>query len=286
MIDKSQARRAFSRAAGDYDESAVLQREINERMADRLKYVRLQPERVIDIGCGTGVACDLLLKRYPKSELVALDFALPMVELATRRGRWLRHPKGVCADMEQLPLQSSSVDLIYSNVALQWCTNLEETFREFRRVLRPEGLLMFSTFGPDTLREIREAWAEVDGDSHVSPFADMHDIGDALVKAGFADPVMDAEWMTLTYENVDRLMRDIKAIGAHNVTSERSRGLTGKARMNRFRDAYEAFRVDGRLPSTWEVVYGHAWAPMHAPQRRDADGVTHVSIDALRGASG
>ena len=282
MIDKQQARKAFSKAAPDYDDSAVLQREINQRMFDRLQYIRLEPARILDIGCGTGIAIDLLQKRYPKSELVALDFAMPMVEMAVRRGRWLKRPRGICADMEQLPLRDGAVDLIYSNVALQWCTDVDKTFREFRRVLRPGGLLMFSTFGPDTLREVRDAWASVDGDSHVTPFADMHDIGDSLMRTGFAEPVMDAEWINLTYENVDGLMRDIKAIGAHNVTSKRSRGLTGKGRMQQFRDAYEAFRADGRLPSTWEVVYGHAWAPESALQPRDESGATYVSVDALR----
>jgi malonyl-CoA O-methyltransferase len=190
----------------------------------------------------------------------------------------LRRPATVCADLEQLPLATASVDLIYSNAALQWCTDLEGTLRDLRRVLRPGGLLMFSTFGPDTLKELRQAWSEVDRKPHVSPFLDMHDIGDMLMKSRFAEPVMDAEFITMTYDNPRQLMRDIKGIGAHNAMEGRHRGLTGKQRMERFMQAYEQFRAQGRLPSTWEVVYGHAWAP---EQVQDEEGVTRIAIDSI-----
>jgi len=264
LIDKAQARRAFSRAARRYDEAAALQREIGARMLSRLDYVRLQPQVVLDAGTGTGEACDHLLRRYPKAQIIALDFALPMLRRAARRGRWLRRPRCLCADIERLPLADDSVDLIYSNVTLQWCNDLEGAFREFHRVLRPDGLLMFSTFGPDTLRELREAWSAVDGAVHVSPFYDMHDIGDALLRVGLADPVMDVDRMTVTYDSVDGLMRDLKLLGAHNVASGRPKGLTGRGRMQAMRAAYECFRHEGRLPASYEVVYGHAWAPQVA----------------------
>jgi malonyl-CoA O-methyltransferase len=278
MIDKHQARRAFSRAADDYDEAAVLQREIGRRMFERLHYIRLQPGVIVDAGAGTGEACALLLKHYPQSKVVALDFALPMLQRARRRGRLLKRPLPLCADLEQLPLAAHSVDLLYSNAALQWCTDLSSTFREFRRVLRPGGLLMFTTFGPDTLMELRSAWAQVDDDCHASTFVDMHDIGDMLVAAQFADPVIDAENITMTYEGIDQLLQDIKRIGAQNATSRRSRGMTGKQRMQRFRQAYEGFRRNGRLPSTWEIIYGHAWAPLQVTE----EGVTTIPLETLR----
>lgn len=261
MIDKLQARQAFSRAAPRYDEVALLQREIGQRMIDRLDLVTLQPRLILDLGAGTGVATAQLAQRYRKAKLLALDFALPMLLRARKRGRWLRRPACLCADLEQLPLTDQCVDLIYSNAALQWSNDLDQAFGEFLRVLRPGGLLMFSTFGPDTLKELRAAWSEVDGYAHVSRFPDMHDLGDALVRARFADPVMDVDRMTLTYQQVGGLMQDLKVMGAHNVTAERPRGLTGKGRMQAMRAAYEQFRVDGRLPASYEVVYGHAWAP-------------------------
>lgn len=278
-IDKRQARRAFSRAADTYDQAAVLQREIGERMLERLDYVKLRPEVVLDAGCGTGVAAEALIKRYRKARILALDFALPMLQHTRRRGAWLRRPQCICGDIEHLPLPGLSVDLVFSNAVLQWSLDLNRVFSELLRVLRPGGLLMFTTFGPDTLKELRAAWSAVDGHSRVSPFTDMHDIGDALVRAGFADPVMDAEWMTLTYEAVDDLMRDLKVLGAANATSGRPRGMTGKGRFDAMRAAYEPFRTAGRLPATYEVVYGHAWAPA---QRRRPDGSTGVALESIR----
>lgn len=186
----------------------------------------------------------------------------------------------VCGDVEHLPFQDQQVDLLVSNAVLQWSSDLARVFGEFLRVLKPGGLLMFTTFGPDTLKELRAAWSLVDGYSHVSPFVDMHDIGDLLVRSGFADPVMDAEWLTLTYPDADALMRDLKVLGAGNATAERPRGMTGKKRFDALRAAYEPYRRDGRLPATYEVVYGHAWAPA---QRRGRNGEVLVSPDLLRG---
>ncbi|MDF1528534.1 MAG: malonyl-ACP O-methyltransferase BioC [Sedimenticola sp.] len=261
-IDKRQARLAFSRAAEQYDQVAVLQREIGQRMLDRLALVRLQPEVILDVGAGTGVATAALASRYRKSSIFALDFAFPMLLQTRKRGSWLRKPRCICGDLELLPLADQSVDLIYSNAAIQWSNDLDSTFGEFRRVLRPGGLLMFTTFGPDTLKELRAAWAAVDEGSHVSNFIDMHDVGDALLRAGMADPVMDVDRMMLTYERVTGLMRDLKVLGAHNVNSDRQRGLTGKGRLQAMQSAYEMFRTDeGVLPASYEVVYGHAWAP-------------------------
>jgi malonyl-CoA O-methyltransferase len=277
-IDKEQARRAFERAATRYDEVAVLQREIGRRMLERLDYVRLAPGTVLDAGCGTAVATAELAQRYPDADVVALDFAHGMLRHARGRGGFARAPHWVCGDIEALPLAGGSVDLVYSNAALQWSTDLAATFADLARVLRPGGLLMFSTFGPDTLAELRAAWAQVDGDSHVSGFPDMHDVGDLLVRARFADPVMDCERLTVTYATVDDLMRDLKLLGAHNVTARRARGLTGRGRLAAMRAAYERFRRDGRLPATYEVVYGHAWAPL---QRQEGPGVTAVPVSAI-----
>ena len=269
-IDKQRARTAFSRAADNYDAAAVLQQEIGRRVLERLQWVKLQPKDILDLGCGTGAQADDLLRRYPKARLYALDFALPMLRLASRRGRWLRRPRCICADMEQLPLAADSMDLIHSNLAFQWSAQPGQLFAECLRVLRPGGLLSFTSFGPDTLKELRAAWRQVDERAHVSPFIDMHDLGDLLVQTGWAAPVMDVEYLSLTYAQVDDLMRDLKSIGAHNASTQRSPGLTGKGRMQAMRQAYEAFRQNGVLPATYEIVYGHAWAPEpgQQPSRR------------------
>jgi malonyl-CoA O-methyltransferase len=282
-IDKAAARRAFDAAAGGYDRVAVLQREIGARMLERLGCIRLDPKRVLDLGCGTGLALGGLARRCRRAEILALDFSINMLGHARRRGHWLNRPRVICADAEQLPLADDSVDLVFSNATLQWVNDLDGTFRELLRVLRPGGLLLFSTFGPDTLRELRAAWAAVDRGEHVSPFLDMHDIGDALVRARFADPVLDVERMTLTYNDVYGLMRDLKQLGAHNASSGRARGLTGRGRLAALRDAYERERRDGRLPATYEVVHGHAWVTAKAQRQfATADGVA-VPLDAVAG---
>jgi len=278
LIDKRATRRAFERAATSYDEAAMLQREISTRMLERLDYVRLRPATILELGCGTGQGIDALAKRWRQSRIIALDLAEAMLQRARRRGTWLNRPRPLCADLEALPLADDSVDLVISNATLQWAGDLARAFAELRRVLRPEGLLMFTTFGPDTLIELRRAWATADSGAHahVSPFLDMHDIGDALVRAGFADPVMDAERITMTYANVRDLMRDLKAIGGRNALHERPRALTGRATLAAMEAAYEQERRDGRLPSTWEVVYGQAWMPAGAKapaQQPTADGV-------------
>jgi len=281
-IDKRRARRAFEAAAADYDLAAVLQREIADRLLERLDYIRLEPRRVLDLGCGTGYTVDPLHRRYRRALVIALDFALPMLHQARRRGSWLRRPQCLCADVESLPLAEGSVDLILSNATLQWCNDLNGTFRECLRVLRPGGLLLFTTFGPDTLKELRAAWSEVDGHSHVSPFPDMHDLGDALVRTRFADPVMDTERLTVTYERLRDLMADLKGIGARNATDRRPRGLTGPQRLAALEAAYERHRRDGRLPASYEVVYGHAWAPEQKP----ITGGVAIPLSAVRGAIG
>jgi malonyl-CoA O-methyltransferase len=292
-IDKASARRSFDRAASGYDAAAFLQREIGGRLLERLDYCRLTPKTILDLGCGTGQAIGALMRRYPRARVIALDFALGMLRLARRRGTWFNRPRVLCADAEALPLADGCVDLIVSNAALQWCNDLDRTFSDLLRVLRPGGLLMFTSFGPDTLRELRAAWAVADGlpagpaqtrvqpQTHVSPFVDMHDLGDALVRARFAEPVMDAEHLTLTYADLRGLMRDLKGIGAHNAASDRPRGLTGPRRLAALEAAYETQRRDGRLPATYEVVYGHAWAPELAARGRHTDAGFAIPVGAI-----
>lgn len=285
--DKRLVRASFNRAANSYDEAAVLQREVGSRLLERLELMRIAPQRILDIGSGTGWCSAALLKRYPKATLVSLDLAEAMVQATRRRiprlSRWRGRHHALCADAEQLPLADGSVDLIVSNLTFQWCKRERQLFDEIRRCLRPGGLLLFSSFGPDTLKELKAAWAQVDQGIHVNAFTDMHDLGDAMLGAQLADPVTDMEMITLTYRELRPLLDDLKAIGAHNVNAGRGRGLLGKQKWQALQQAYEAFRRDERLPATYEVIYGHAWAGEGSvQQRRQDDGSTHISLEQFK----
>jgi len=267
---------SFDRAAKDYDAAAFLQKEVGERLLERLDLMANVPTRVLDVGCGTGRPTRELQRRYPEAEIIGADLAPAMLRMAAKKQPWFAHwfdkrARFVCAEASQLPFADASCDLIYASLILQWCEDLDATLLEWRRLLKPHGLLLFSTLGPDTLKELRAAWSAVDGYNHVNRFLDMHDVGDALIRAGFVEPVMDVEHITLTYSDATGLMRDLKSIGAHNVTAGRRRGLMGRGRLRAFSAAYEQFRDQGRLPATYEVVYGTAWAPKFMP------------LDALQG---
>ena len=284
-LDKQRVRRSFDRAAARYDEAAVLQREVADRMLERMELIRLRPERILDIGAGTGYCTQALRERYRKAEIVSADLSEQMVRRAASRGslwqRWRRRQRFLVADMERLPLADASLDLVFSNLTLQWCSEPAPVFAELRRVLRPGGLLMFSTFGPDTLMELRQSWRAVDSHTHVSAFPEMHHLGDLLLAEGLADPVVDTERFTLTYREVKGLMRDLKTLGAHNATAGRPRGLTGRGRFSRMVDAYEQHRQGGVLPATYEVIYGHAWRPEEEPEPEGGP-VHTVSLERLR----
>ncbi len=283
---KRAVRQSFGASAVRYDEHAFLQREIGDRLFERLQYVKLAPQRVLDIGSGTGYATQKLREQYRDAMLIALDIAPDMLRVARdksagtsllKRMLGRRHDREyVCSDAEALPLAGESIDLALSNLAMQW-TDPEQVAKEVHRVLKPQGLFMFTTFGPDTLKELRAAFRAMDDAPHVNTFPDMHDIGDILVHSGFADPVMDQEIVTLTYEQLKPLLRELKGIGAHNVLPGRSTGLMGRQRWQRMVDAYERFRRDGRLPATYEVVYGHAWKPEFG-KRKTVDGRQQIDL--------
>lgn len=285
IFDTRQVRHAFGRAASTYDAHAVLQDEVGSRLRERLDDLTFAPRRVLDVGSGTGRGTAALRRRYPKARTIALDIALPMLGVARRHRGWWRPFARVCADAEALPLAEASIDLLHSNLCLQWCGDLDAALGEFRRVLRADGVLLFSTFGPDTLQELRLAFAETDAAPHVSRFLDIHQIGDALVAAGFRDPVLERDVFTLTYADTTTLMRELRAIGATNADTGRSRGLTGKARMRQVAQAYEAFRANGRLPATYEVVHALARAPQPGqPRRARGASIASFPLDSLRGS--
>jgi len=259
IINKNWVRRAFDKAALTYDDAAVLQREVCLRMLEHLDPVKMVPNSILDVGAGTGFGVAQLMKRYKKARITAVDLAPAMLNQVAKQGSWLRRPELICADADHLPIADDSVDMIISSLMLQWSGDLERTFREFKRVLKPGGVLMFATFGPDTLMELRNSWAQVDGDGHVNQFIDMHDVGDALQRCGYADPVMDREMLTLTYSKVTDLMRDLKAIGANTPSGGRRRGLMTAKTLSAVAQAYEKYRENEVLPASYEIVYGQAW---------------------------
>jgi malonyl-CoA O-methyltransferase len=235
---------------------------------------------VLDAGAGTGEACRALKARYPKARVLAVDSAPGMLRAAAARRSWFRPFFALGADAARLPLADASVDLVLSNFMLTWCEP-DAVFAEFRRVLAPRGFLTFTSLGPDTLKELRAAWAQVDSHSRVLPFMDMHDLGDALVRAGFSEPVLDVERYTLEYPDVRALARDLKAVGARNATAGRLKGLTGPRKFAAMQSAYEVHRRSNRLPATYEVVYGQAWSPRAAAA--PSDSASGISLEDLRG---
>lgn len=288
LLDAAAVRRGFSRAAASYDRAAVLQREVAGRMAGRLDYIKLEPSRVLDLGCGTGADLNLLGERYPRAQRIGCDLSRAMLGQADARGVWFkrllprlsgRRANLLCADAAQLPLKSGCTTLLWSNLMLHWLNDPAAAIGEMHRVLEVGGLLMLTTLGPDTLKELRQAFSAGDAAPHVHRFIDMHDIGDMLVAAGFAEPVMDMETITLTYASLDALISDLRLSGSRNAAANRRRSLMGKREWHRVIAAYESMRREGRLPATFEIVYGHAWKPQ---PRVTTDGRAIVRFDRPR----
>lgn len=282
QLDKAAIRAAFDRASRGYEAAAVLQSRVADELLSRLEPFDFQPSVVLDLGSGTGRATARLKQRYRRSLIIAMDLAPGMLRQAARHQHLFRRFERVCADAACIPLQAASVDIVFSNLMLQWCDPLDHALAEVRRVLKPQGFLAFSTFGPDTLRELRSAWAEVDGHNHVNRFLDMHDVGDALMRAGLQEPVLDVDRTQLTYDDALGVMRDLKSIGARNVTAGRPRSLLGRAHLQGVTTAYEAFRQNGKLPATYEVVYGAAWGSAGRPATTPQGGEVSVPLSNIR----
>jgi malonyl-CoA O-methyltransferase len=287
FVDRRQVARRFSRVAAGYGEGDFLVREIDRRMQERLDYVSLQPGRIVDLGCSRGGSFAGLATRYPAAELIGVDLVPAMLantDMATAGWRrWLNlgrqtGPLRLAADAASVPLPAGCASLLWSNLLLHWLDDPLPVFAEAHRLLEVDGLLMFSTFGPDTLKELRAAFG--DGRDHTQRFIDMHDLGDMLVSCGFADPVMDMEVITLTYSDLDALFADLRAAGSTCAMKSRGHGLSGRQGWVAARTAYEAMRQAGKLPATFEVVYGHAWK---VASRKLADGRAIVRFDRPSG---
>ncbi len=281
-IDRRQVRRSFCRAAGSYDGADVLQTEVRDRLLERLDWIQLKPHRVLDLGTGTGKALPALAARFPEAEIVGLDLAPAMLRVAEARPGG-RRPVLVCADAARLPFPDQSVDLVFSSLAIHWSPALDEVLGEVRRVLRHPGLFTFTTPGPGSYQELRRAWRAVDEAPHVMPFPEMRALGDGLVRAGLAEPVMDTDTVMLQYREFGQLIADLRATGTTNASAGRRPGLTGRQAWSQLTGAYEQERgADGLLPATVEVVFGQAWAPGAQRGRRTADGEFAVPVEHLR----
>jgi len=288
QTEKNRIQKHFDAKAICYESSAVLQRNVCQELLQRLDLTSLKPAVVLDVGCGTGWGTQDLLKKYKKAKIISLDLSPEMLKQTKSKGSWLRKPKLICADAEGIPLENESVDLVFSNLMLQWC-DYKKVFAEFKRVLKPDGLLMFSTFGPDTLKELKQSWAQVDDHAHVNEFTDMHDLGDELIHAGLAEPVMDMDVMKLTYEDVISVMKDLKAIGANTILKNQKKtaetGLVTPGKLKRVISYYEQFRSNDLIPASYEVVYGHAWKTQQRETKIPQNGFSQteftVSVDKI-----
>jgi malonyl-CoA O-methyltransferase len=259
-LDRRAVARAFDRASESYDAAAELQARVRDELIGRLEELKVEPATVLDLGVGTGHSTRALKRKFPKALVVAADIAPGMLAQAGQQSHWLRRFERVRADAYSLPFRSASLDVIFSSLMLQWCDDLDAVFAEIARVLKPGGLLLFSTFGPGTLAELREAWATGDAENnHVNHFFDPQALGSALMHAGLAEPVLDVDRIVIKYDDAFALMRELKSIGAHNVTNGRARGLTGRRRFEAMTRAYEALRSDGKLPATYEVIHASSW---------------------------
>jgi malonyl-CoA O-methyltransferase len=284
-LDRQRIRQAFRLAADTFDAEDFLHREICTRLIERFELMHLEPARIIDLGAGTGSACLGLQQRFPAADIIAVDL-VPEMLLAGKR-EWGTGAWPVCADAASLPLRSASIDLLFSNLMLPLCPDQAAVMAEARRSLRFPGLFIFSTLGPQSFIEFREAWAEADNFTHILPFTDMHDLGDALVNVGFVEPVVDAELITVTYPSLAALHRDLRRVGSINATENRNPGLTGRGSWERLCASY-AKRRDrgGRLPATLEIIYGQAWSDESGRGHRGVGGAYEFPLSGLSTPAG
>jgi malonyl-CoA O-methyltransferase len=265
-------RRAFDRLAAGYAEHAGVPREIERRLIEHLDAIRLNPKIILDLGSGPGEGASLLNQRYPDAQVIALDFA-PRMLLEART----RHPKLVCANVGALPIRAQCADLLYSNLMLPWYDDRPALFAALRRVMKPGGLILFSTLGPGSLTELRPDSRATIG----RHFADLHDIGDELMAAGWRDPVMEAEWLAVSYSSPQDLLRELRQLGGF-AAQTRDTGLAGRRRLGRLTDALETLRTGGRIAVDLELIYGHAWALADDHGRFEASGSAPVTRPLLR----
>ncbi|HEY4368372.1 MAG TPA: methyltransferase domain-containing protein [Steroidobacteraceae bacterium] len=279
-LDPQFVRRSFEAVSATFDANSAVHAAIRAQLLERLDVVRIEPAVVVDLGAGTAHASRALKDRYRSAQVIAADIAPKMLAQAARQQRLLRRFARVATDAHRLALRTASVDMVFSNLMLQWSHDPDTVFNEVRRVLKPNGLFTFTALGPDSLRELRSAWSQIDTYTHVHRFIDMHDLGDALLRAGFAEPVMDTQRLTVTYPTFDAFLGELAGSGSGNVAQGRRHGLTAPAALDRVRKSYEQLRREGTLPVSLEIVFGHAWTGNLA--RAVSSGEVRVPVASLR----
>jgi len=281
-VDARLVRRAFNMAAKNYDAFALLQQTVVERLIESFEHIKIEAKSILDLGSGTGYGSRKLKQQFKKAQIYQADISVEMLKNSrTQSSRFFSKNHYLCADANQIPLPNNSIDLVFSSLMLQWCNDPDAVFAEVKRVLKPNGVFIFTSFGPDTLKELRESWRQVDEKVHVNAFADMHDIGDSLIRNGMDAPVLSVENIVLTYDECKQLMRELKNIGAHNINEGRRKTLTGKQRLQKVMKHYESHRKNNKLPATYEVIYGHAWKPEVAKKNMGANSHT-ISLEDLK----
>jgi malonyl-CoA O-methyltransferase len=300
VIDQKTVARSFGRASPSYDAAADVQALARDELLSRLDHFRLEPQFILDLGSGTGLAASGLCQRFPQAHVLSIDLALPMLQRARQRTpkktTWQRLHESlrgkkqgsthwVMAEAAAIPLRTGSVQLVFTNLMLQWCIPPDTALAEIRRVLEPGGLLLCSTFGPTTLQELRAAWATVDDQPHVNDFIDMHDLGSAMARAGLSEPVLDVDRLRRDYRQVTDLLHELKNLGARNALNARRRSLTGKKRLAEMIKTYET-RFSNK--ASWEIIYGSAFAPQNVDldsargKEPEAGGEVRIPLHALK----
>ncbi|GJM04721.1 MAG: malonyl-[acyl-carrier protein] O-methyltransferase 1 [marine bacterium B5-7] len=281
-VERRRVALSFDDAAKYYDTFSLLQQTVVDRLIESFDLIKITPATILDIGSGTGYGSRQLKQRFKKASFYQSDISGEMLKISRMRSpRYFSKNHFLCADAAQMPIQDQQFDLVFCSLMLQWCSDLELVFAEVKRMLKPGGVFLFASFGPDTLKELRECWQKVDDDIHVNAFVDMHDIGDSLIRNGMDAPVLSVEHIVLTYSDCKQLMYELKNIGAHNVNKGRRKTLTGKQRLNKVVSHYETFRSDNKLPATYEVVSGHAWRPHQEISSTDVNSQS-ISLEQLK----
>lgn len=280
MNATSEICKSFNQHANTYEQAAIVQQEIGRRLFERLDYLKINPRYVLDLGCGTGVLTAQLKKKYPKALVVGMDLAAVMLVQAKNKQRFWRKWPLVNADMSALPFGDGLFDLVFANQVVHWSDSMDKVFRDVSRVMRQDACFMFSTLGPDTFIELKQAWSSADAYGHANVFVDMHLIGDALLHERFLDPVVDMEYLTVNYSSFSQLITSLRKQGVRNINAQRNKGLTGKAAWQKMERAYQAQCVQEKYPLTYEVVYGHAWKGNSHRQEKSIE--TRIPLSTIR----
>jgi len=258
-LNQLHVRSGFDRAATRFAGADFVHRTAAEGLMQRLQPIAIAPRHVVDLGSALGAGSRQIARHFPKARILSIDRSAPMLKRAKDSRGWFSKVRELQADAAQLPLASGSVDYVFANLLLPWIDDVPACLREVARVLRKDGVFLFSTLGPDSLTVIRQAWSSVDDGPHVHHFADMHNLGDAVMQAGLSDPVLDIDYLSITYRDSGAILADLAAAGARNSLRDRRRSLTGKGRVARFRESLDDRAIDGVIELKLELVYGHAF---------------------------